>query len=187
MTVATSKYVLLDRDGVINHRVLKGYVTSWSQFVFLPRALEALRLLALNNVTTIVVSNQACVGKGLMTSSELDDLTRHFLLRVEEHGGRIHKVYYCPHRVEDDCECRKPKPGLLLQAQKEHQFDFAATFLVGDSETDLLAAKNVECPAILISSRRPSDLDGFTYPPQAVFSDLYGAAQYILGRRECSD
>jgi D-glycero-D-manno-heptose 1,7-bisphosphate phosphatase len=154
-----AKFVLLDRDGVINRRILNGYVTSWDQFVFLPRALDALCLLTQVDCRVIVVSNQACVGKGLITTSDLDKITRRFVEKVEEHGGRIHGVYYCTHRREDDCECRKPKPGLLLKAQREHQFAFANTFLIGDSETDLQLAWAVGCPALLISGGVPDRLE----------------------------
>ena len=123
-----SRFVLLDRDGVINRRVRGGYVASWTEFVFLPGVLDALRLLSENKFHSLVVSNQACVGKGLISMAELEDITRHFIKEVTESGGCIHGVYYCPHREEDKCGCRKPKPGLLLKARRRHGFDFAKTF-----------------------------------------------------------
>ena len=86
--------VLLDRDGVINRRIQNGYVTSWERFEFLPGALDALRLLAENDFAALVVSNQACVGKGLITAETLDEITTRFLQEVTRHGGRIHGVYY---------------------------------------------------------------------------------------------
>jgi D-glycero-D-manno-heptose 1,7-bisphosphate phosphatase len=175
------RFVLLDRDGVINRRIVNGYVTSWDQFVFLPRALDALRLLAQNDYRAIVVSSQACVGKGLLTPSELEEITRRFVNEVEKNGGRIHGVYYCPHRPEDGCGCRKPKPGLLLRAQSEHRFAFEDTFLIGDSECDVLAAYAVGCSAIMISDGIPDEFEKFPYPPQGVFPSLYLAAQSILG------
>ena len=145
-----SRYILLDRDGVINRRTPNGYVTSWEQFEFLPRALDALRLLAEDGYRALVVSNQACVSKGLINSEGLAELTRRFAEEVEKNGGHIDGVYYCPHQDRDGCGCRKPKPGLLLQAHREHRFAFAQTFLVGDSELDLIAAHTVGCPAILV-------------------------------------
>ena len=104
-------FVLLDRDGVINRRIIGGYVTCWEEFIFLPRALEGLRLLTEKNYQVAVVSNQAGVGKGLMTAADLQEITHKFIQDVEAHGGRICSVYYCTHRVEDNCSCRKPKPG----------------------------------------------------------------------------
>ena len=175
------KYILLDRDGVINRRAIGGYVTSWSQFEFLPGALEALRLLAENDYSAIVISNQACVGKGLLTLEGLSEITRRFLAEVQKYGGRIEGVYYCPHRIEDGCGCRKPLPGLLIQAQKDHGFSFSETFLVGDSEKDVLAAQHVGCPAVLISDAG-TDVNGpWTCPPQGVVGNLYSAVLFILG------
>jgi D-glycero-D-manno-heptose 1,7-bisphosphate phosphatase len=176
------QYLLLDRDGVINRRILGGYVTSWEKFEFLPRALDALQLLAARGYSALVVSNQACVGKGLISAADLDDLTRRFVSEVERRGGRISGVYYCPHKAEDNCGCRKPKPGLLLRAQREHSFDPAVTYFVGDSEGDLLAAREVGCPAILVEGeiKRPSaPMDHL----RAIVPDLYAAAEFILERR----
>jgi D-glycero-D-manno-heptose 1,7-bisphosphate phosphatase len=171
---------LLDRDGVINERVVGGYVTSWAQFVFLPDALEALRLLAQSGYQTIVVSNQACVAKGLLSSSGLEEITRRFIQEVEAHGGRIGGVYYCPHQVDDGCECRKPRPGLLLNAQKDHGFDFAHTFFVGDSENDLLAACAVGCPALLIAANTSADIGDHPWRPRAILPNLLAAVQFII-------
>jgi len=177
-----SRYILLDRDGVINRRILNGYVTSWVQFEFLPRALDALRQLAEGGYRTLVVSNQACVSKGLISSEDLAELTRRFVDVVEKNGGHIDGVYYCLHQDQDACDCRKPKPGLLLRAQREHQFAFAETFLVGDSEMDLMAAHRVGCPAILV---RADNLDTQTaaHDGRNTAADLYEAVQSILSRQ----
>jgi D-glycero-D-manno-heptose 1,7-bisphosphate phosphatase len=145
------KFVLLDRDGVINRRKPDGYFTSWAEFEFLEGAREGNGRLTQNGYAAIVVSNQACVGKGLLSHSELASITRRFVEEVEKTGGRIHDVYYCTHRKEEGCECRKPQPGLILEAQRKHQFNFASTFMIGDSPSDLQAARTVGCPALLIS------------------------------------
>jgi histidinol-phosphate phosphatase family protein len=181
--VGVAKYVLLDRDGVINRRIANGYVTSPEQFEFLPRALDALRLLAEYGYKVMVVSNQACVGKGLISAEELEEITRRFVAEVEKHGGRIGGVYYCPHRKEDECECRKPRPGLLIRAQREHHFVFAETFVVGDSLSDLRAARQAGCPVILVvAAPDPSGPPKGVEAPQATVADLYAAAQFILRR-----
>ncbi len=179
-----SKYVLLDRDGVINRRILNGYVTSWAQFEFLPQALAALRLLTESGYRLIVVSNQACVSKGLISLEKLAALTGRFVKEVEKSGGRICGVYYCPHQDRDGCDCRKPKPGLLMQAQREHEFTFAETFLVGDSEADLIAAHKVGCSAILLAAEAKVDTRQWPHRPQAVVADLHAAALFILGKEE---
>jgi D-glycero-D-manno-heptose 1,7-bisphosphate phosphatase len=178
-------FVLLDRDGVINQRIVGGYVTSWEKFAFLPGALEGLRLLAEKNYQLIVVSNQAGVGKGLMTAADLHDITRKFLEEVEAHGGRIRSVFYCTHRAEDGCPCRKPKPGLLLNAQAEHQFNFEDTFLIGDSESDLRAAQAVGCPAIMVSNAPSAGLEKLLYAPRVTVPSLLAAATFLASLKGC--
>jgi D-glycero-D-manno-heptose 1,7-bisphosphate phosphatase len=178
------RFVLLDRDGVINRRIISGYVSRWGEFVFLPGALEALRLLNEKNYQVIVVSNQAGVGKGLMSAADLDEVTLRFIAEVEAHGGRILSVYYCTHRAEDGCECRKPKPGLLRRAQAEHHFDFERTFLVGDTESDLRAAHAAGCPAIMVSGTPVSALETLPHAPRLTVPTLLAAAEFLINEPE---
>ncbi|MGD0124559.1 MAG: HAD family hydrolase [Terriglobia bacterium] len=178
------RFVLLDRDGVINRRIISGYVTAWEKFVFLPGALGALRLLHEKNYQVIVVSNQAGVGKGLMSAADLDEITRRFVAEVEAQGGRILGVYYCTHRPEDGCECRKPKPGLLRRAQAEHRFDFGRTYLVGDTESDLLAAHAAGCPAIKVSDTRDAALEKLPHAPRVTVPNLLAAAEFLINKPE---
>jgi len=175
------RYVLLDRDGVINQRVKNGYVTSWSQFQFLPRTLRALRLLGEAGYEILVVSNQACVGKGLLSSDELDSITRKFLLEVALCGGNIAQVYYCRHREEDRCTCRKPLPGLIIRARLEHGFLPAQTYLIGDSPSDIAAATAAGCPSILIQNRESPHPSQVPRDEQQLAAlDLYEAAELLI-------
>jgi D-glycero-D-manno-heptose 1,7-bisphosphate phosphatase len=174
------RFVLLDRDGVINRRVLGGYVTTWQQFEFLPRALEALRLLAENGYAALVVSNQACIGKKLLSVADLDVITRRFMTEVALAGGNIIQVYYCTHAPEEACSCRKPQPGLIHRAQLDYGFRPQETFFIGDSPADMEAAASAGCPSILVrraaflERREPGD------GPPAGPSSLYEAAEVIL-------
>lgn len=177
-----TRFVLLDRDGVINRKVQNGYVTEWNEFLFLPGAFEALRRLAAGGFLPIVVSNQAGVGKGRMSLLALNQITARFVRRVEACGGRIHKVYYCTHRKDARCLCRKPRPGLLLQAQRENHFDLGSTYFIGDSVSDLVAAERAGCPAILVSGNPASLAKGYSSRPAAVAPDLLSAVDFILGR-----
>ncbi|HEY2461187.1 MAG TPA: HAD family hydrolase [Candidatus Acidoferrum sp.] len=180
MGALKQQFVLLDRDGVINRRVRGGYVTSWDDFEFLPRALDALRLFAENGYATMVISNQACVGKGLLSASGLDAITRRLLLEVALSGGNISQIYYCPHTEQDGCSCRKPKPGLIERARTEHSFLPEETFLVGDSVSDQIAAEAAGCSSILIQR------DAFLHSRNGesklrnVATSLYEAAEMIL-------
>ena len=183
MNANDKRYVLLDRDGIINRRMPGVYVVSWDQFHFLPRALDALRLLAQNGFVALIVSNQACVGEGLLSSNDLDAITSRFLLEVALSGGNIAQVYYCRHSAENQCNCRNPRTGLIRRAQVEHRFAPETTFLVGDCPGDLRAAEEFGCPAILI--RRESFLE--VRCPQeglpTLACNLYEAAELILEAR----
>jgi D-glycero-D-manno-heptose 1,7-bisphosphate phosphatase len=174
------RYVLLDRDGVLNRRISPGYVTCWEQFEFLPRALAGLRLLAENGYIALVVSNQACVAKRLLSPQDLDSITRRFLLEAALAGGNIAHVYYCPHREEDHCACRKPSTGLLEKAWQEYTFIPEKTFLVGDSFSDLEAADTFGCPSILIRREAFLEANEYNDPACPVASDLYDAAEMIV-------
>jgi histidinol-phosphate phosphatase family protein len=174
------KFVLLDRDGVINRRIPGGYVTSWQSFEFLPGALEALRLLAENAFETLVISNQAAVGMKLITSDELGLITRQFERAVEKEGGRIRGVFYCTHRKDDDCRCRKPRPGLFLEARRQHHLHFNQAVLIGDSESDGLAANLVGCPFIRIVEGEAPPAHAFKNPPLATVRSLLEAVQLVL-------
>jgi D-glycero-D-manno-heptose 1,7-bisphosphate phosphatase len=175
------RYVLLERDGVINRRLPAGYVPSWERFQFLPRALEALRLFAQHGYTALVISNQSCVGQGLLAPSALESITRRFLMEVALTGGNIGQVYYCKHSEEEHCSCRKPLPGLVVRARVEHRFTAEETYFVGNSESDIAAAGAAGCPAIMI--RRGAFLDRYKpgVPNQPIItSNLHEAAELIV-------
>jgi D-glycero-D-manno-heptose 1,7-bisphosphate phosphatase len=175
-----AKFVLLDRDGVINRRIRRGYVTSWKQFIFLPGVLEGLRRLTVEGYAIVVVSNQAAVGKGLMTLASLDEITRRFVRQVRAHGGLIREVYYCMHRKEARCRCRKPRPGLLLRAQTEHHFRLSETYLIGDSPSDLMAAGQAGCPMIMVHSNPVNLPNRFARPPEFMVPDFPAAVDALL-------
>jgi histidinol-phosphate phosphatase family protein len=142
--------IFLDRDGVINEQIAGGYVTRWSQFRFVPGIMETLASIAELHLPMIVVSNQAAVEKGILASSDLAAITQCCVDRLQEAGARIDAVYYCPHRPEQACPCRKPREGLLRKAAAEWRVDLSHSVLIGDSMTDVDAALAVSCRAILL-------------------------------------
>jgi D-glycero-D-manno-heptose 1,7-bisphosphate phosphatase len=145
--------VILDRDGVLNKRPPRAhYVRRWEEFEWLPGALEALRLFTRANYRVIVVSNQAGIGRGAMTDADVQGIHERMRTEVERAGSRIDAIYYCPHDWQEDCECRKPKPGLLFQAQKDLSLDLTRTPFIGDDERDRQAADSAGCPSALVSS-----------------------------------
>jgi histidinol-phosphate phosphatase family protein len=147
--------ILLDRDGVLNRRPPRAhYVRSWSEFAWLPGAIEALRLLNEAGYRVIVVSNQAGVARGAMREEDVVDIHQRLQAAAVGHGGRIDAIYYCAHDWDTGCECRKPRPGMLFQAQRDFSLDLSRTPFVGDDERDAEAAEAAGCPALLVSDER---------------------------------
>jgi len=140
-----NKAVLLDRDGVINKKIKDDYVKSWKEFVFLPGVKEAIKLLNQAQFKIIVITNQAGVGKGVVEESQLQQIHQQMLNELKAYGAYIDGIYYCPHRPEDNCNCRKPKTGMLEQAGKDFKIDFKNSWMIGDEAKDIEAGKKVGC------------------------------------------
>jgi len=145
------KAVFLDRDGVINkYPGDKLYVTSLRKFRFLPGAKEAVALLVKNGYRVFVASNQAGVGRGVYAQSTLDAITSYMLSGIRREGGDIDRVYYCTHRKDAGCACRKPKPGLLKKASREYGIDLKKAYFIGDTIRDVLTARAAGAKAVLV-------------------------------------
>jgi D-glycero-D-manno-heptose 1,7-bisphosphate phosphatase len=174
--------VFLDRDGVINEN-RPDHVLSWSQFRVLPGVAEAIRKLNHEGVPVFVITNQASVGRGLLSQENLDDIHSRMVRVLASAGARIETVYTCPHRPEDQCECRKPKPGLLEFAARSHGLDLSRSFVVGDAATDIQAGRACGCRTILVlTGRGRAQLAEKPDPPDYVALDLAEAALWIIGR-----
>lgn len=146
---------ILDRDGVLNRKPPKAqYVRDWSEWTWCPGARDALRLLREAGYRTIIVSNQAGIGRGALTEADLTALHARMKWEAAKAGGRIDGIYYCPHDWEDGCACRKPKPGLLFQAQRDFHLDLTRTPFIGDDERDAAAADAAECPFYQVTEQR---------------------------------
>jgi len=168
--------VFLDRDGVINRKAPDGeYVTRWSEFQFLPGALDGLRLLAESNLPVIVATNQRGIALGAMTEQDLADIHHRMSERISAAGGRIDAIYHCPH--DGGCECRKPLPGLFLRAAREHGLVLGEAAVVGDRLSDMEAAAAIGATRVLVSPEAEAPPG-----PEAdyVASDLAAAARWLL-------
>ena len=149
------KTVFVDRDGVLNRKPRQAeYVTRWSEFEWLPAALSGLRLLQANGYRVIVISNQAGIARGSMTENDLAAIHQQMKQEVEAAGGSIAAIYHCPHDWNAGCECRKPRPGMLYQAQREFALDLSRTPFIGDDDRDGQAAQAAGCPFVQVSEQK---------------------------------
>ena len=174
--------VFLDRDGTINTAPEHRYITEWEQFRFLPGALGAIRKLRDHGMPVIVVSNQSGVGRGLMSKTALARITRSMRAEVRRAGGHMEAIYYCTHHPDDGCRCRKPHPGMLRKAARERRIDLKRSFLVGDTETDVLTARSAGCRPVLVLTGRQTRTTSrhLTAPPDRIVKDLPQAVRWIL-------
>ena len=172
--------MFLDRDGVINED-RDDYVKSLGELKIYPFAPESIRRLNEAGWPVFVISNQQGVAKGVIAEDSLLKIESEIARRVEEAGGRISGFYHCTHLDSDNCLCRKPKPGMLLTAAREHGIDLVGSIMVGDSERDIVAGKVAGCRAILLLSghtNRRAVKDMAAYP-DFVANDLAEATAHI--------
>lgn len=141
--------VFLDRDGVIiEHR--DDYVKSLAEVAFITGALEALARLARHDMLMVIATNQSAIGRGLLARETADAINAYVRERIAAAGGRVDAVYMCPHQPEDNCACRKPAPGMLLDAARDLGIDLGASVMIGDALTDVLAAQAAGVRPILV-------------------------------------
>lgn len=150
------KVVFLDRDGTLNVRPPKAcYVEKEEDFIWIPGSMEAIKLLKDAGYITILISNQPGIARGNLTVETLDRIHEKMQSDLKKLDCSIDYIYYCPHNWDDGCDCRKPKPGLLYQAQKDLSLDLTKCILFGDDERDIKAADNANCPSVLVSEEYP--------------------------------
>lgn len=135
-----NKILFLDRDGVIN--VDSGHVYKIEDFVFMDGIFDLCKLYMSKGYIIIIVTNQAGIAKGLYTEEDLDILHNYMLEKFEEKGITITDIFYCPHHPDEDCACRKPKPGLFYKAFERYECDLRKSIMIGDKMSDLIAANN---------------------------------------------
>jgi D-glycero-D-manno-heptose 1,7-bisphosphate phosphatase len=179
--------VFLDRDGVIN-RDSSEYIKSWDEFDFLPGSLEALNQLSKHGFEVILITNQSIINRAMVPLAALEEIHRRMQAAVEQAGGRIRDIFFCPHRPDEHCSCRKPEPGLILQACRRHSIDPAAGIMIGDSAKDILCGKQAGCRATILvrtgnGLEAQQELAAQNIAPDAVVNDLYQAAKLITEKK----
>ncbi len=148
--------IILDRDGVLNEKAPKAeYVKNWSEFKWLPGAKEAVSLLKSAGYLVILITNQAGIARGAMTESDLEDIHKQMQEELAQENACVDMIYHCSHGWDEGCECRKPKPGMLLQAQKDCHLDLSRTYFIGDDIRDQQAGEAAGSPTLMVSSDTP--------------------------------
>ena len=179
------RHVILDRDGVLNYEAPEGsYVREPSQFRWLPGALAGLALLHRAGVRLSVATNQAGVGRGLMSLAQLAAVHERMQTDAAAHGAALDAVLYCPHAPEEQCACRKPAPGLIQAAVARSGIAAGDSIVVGDDRRDLEAAERAGVAAALVRTgkgRRTEALLGIAAVP--AYDDLHELARAILAAR----
>jgi len=180
------KVVFLDRDGVINkYPGDRFYVTSPKKFKFLPGAKSAIARLTKAGFKIFIASNQAGVGRGIYAKHTLAAISAKMLAEIERAGGKIDKVYYCIHRKEAGCFCRKPAPGLLKKAAREFKLSLKHSYFIGDSIRDVVTAERAGCKSILVLSGKEklANQKNWEAKPDSVFKNLKASANFLLKQK----
>ena len=180
--------VFLDRDGTINEDAPGNYVLSFEDFRLIDGAVDAIARLSKGGFLVFVVTNQATIGRGWTDLATFERITGHLTAEVEAAGGKLAKVYFCPHRPEDRCACRIPETGMIHQALAEHPgIDLAESFLVGDKVADMELARRAGLRAIFVltghGASERATLEEWEIRPEAVEATLADAADHILRAR----
>ncbi len=177
-----NRYVLLDRDGVINHDS-DDFIKSPDEWLPIDGSLEAIALLNEHGYKVVVVTNQSGLARGLFDAAMLEKIHAKMQRMTEEKGGKIDAIYYCPHGPDDGCNCRKPKPGLLEAFANDNNVDLNGMAVIGDSLRDLQSAQAVGANPILVKTGKGKNTlienPNLNIP---VFENLYDAAKHITSR-----
>lgn len=149
--------VFLDRDGTVNVGTpTHERVDSVEKVELLPNTLAALKLLSKLNYYVFFVTNQAGLAEGLITEAKFDAINEKVLKLIEPSGIKIEKTFVCPHGEDSNCECRKPKPGLLISAAREYEIDLSQSWMIGDRTSDVMTGVNAGTKTILVKTGVPT-------------------------------
>ena len=171
--------LFLDRDGVINERIVGDYIREWDTFKFLPGVLEALEVFAALFTRICIVTNQAGIEKGLYTHEQLKAIHDQMMEYIRYHGGRIDEIYYCPYKPDLDPLCRKPNPGMALEAQKDYpDIIFEKSVMIGDSYSDIVFGNQLGMKTILVGNN-PGTVNSLNAIPDSRMSSLKDFADYV--------
>ena len=176
--------IFIDRDGVIIEN-RADYVRSWADVDIFPQALLALASVRSSPFKVILVTNQAAIAKGLISLDVAIEINDRLLQIIQENGGRIDGIYMCPHQAKDQCQCRKPKPGLLLRARDELSIDLSRSIMIGDALSDIRAGQSagVQKNVLVLTGRGKEQAqlpEAASLQPFLIYSNLQEALTALL-------
>ncbi len=187
------KLVILGRDGILNH-FRENHVTAPEEWRPIPGALEAVARLNHAGWHVVVATNQSGIGRGMIDMAAVNAVHAHMNQLLQAQGGRVDAVFFCPHTPEDDCECRKPRPGMLLDIGRRYGVELAQVPMVGDTLRDLQAARHAGCLPHLVRSGRAAGLSPehiqsllAQVPGAQVHNSLADFVAHLLPRGEAAD
>ena len=178
-----NRAVFLDRDGTLNYDS-RDYIKNVSEFQLFPNTVAALKKLYSAGFKLVIITNQACVAKGLTTVAAVEEINQLLRKKLSEAGIELAGIYYCPHNPEAGCDCRKPRIANILLAARELEISISDSYFVGDSHRDVEAGRAAGCRTILVTTgvRQASyaDIAEWQVQPDYVVPDLLTAAEMIL-------
>lgn len=179
----TQAYVLLDRDGVINHDS-DDYIKSADEWNPIPGSLEAIALLNKHDYKVVVITNQSGLSRGYYNEATLAEIHLKMHQLTAAKGGKIDAIFHCPHGPNDNCDCRKPKPGLLNNFAKKNHATLTDIYFIGDKLGDIQAANAAGAKPILVKTGKGQDtLNKNPEINAPIFENLYDAAKFIISEQ----
>lgn len=177
-----NRAIFLDRDGTLNYDS-RDYIKNLSEFKLYPFTISALQILSSLGFKLVIISNQACIGKGLTTEEAVEEIHSFLRSELKSNGVILDGVYYCPHRKEDNCDCRKPAIGNVKRAAADFAIDLSQSYFIGDSPKDVLTGRNAGCCTIRVATGvwqdEPVEYSGAEIEPDYKSDNLLSAAQLI--------
>ena len=173
-----SKYIILDRDGVINQDS-SAYIKTPDEWVPIERSIEAISLLTQNSYKIILISNQAGLSRGIISYNDMLKIHQKLVKTCNKFGGNIFSTFYCYDHPDDNSSFRKPKPGMYLETAERLNIDLSGVFAIGDSIRDIKAALACGCKPLGVKTGNGGELS-YEMPDLDIFDDLFDAAQFVI-------
>jgi len=182
MTLTKCRAVFLDRDGTVNSEV--DYLNSIKDLRLIRNTAKAIRILNLNRVKVIIVTNQSGISRGIFSIDDLDNVHNELKRRLRRNGAYIDAIYYCPHHPDDGCSCRKPKKGMFEKAANDFTLELNKCYVIGDKSSDIESAHNISAAGILVRTGygklEQNKLKEANIMPDHIAKNLYDAVQWII-------